>query len=215
MNRYLGRGILVGECNEGRFFVYFISGRSANSQNRIFQKTEDGVKILPFKPELVEDPSLIIYHPVRRSGENIVVTNGDQTDTVVEFLEKGSCFAKALHTRVYEPDAPNFTPRISAVLKNEGFDVSILKHENGTCSRFFFEYKFTKGVAKFITTYTGETLENGGLESFKGEPVTFDAHKNFDDVVAQIWASLNEKFRISLYAELVGQKFALINGNEK
>ena len=203
-NPYPGRGIVVGKDADGQPAVYYwIMGRSANSRNRIFSLTEDGIRTEAHKPELVEDPSLIIYHPVRTMGDSLVVTNGDQTDTIVE---KG-CFRCGLMTREFEPDAPNFTPRISAILKADGsFEVSILKHqESGRCLREFFCYEGADtGQGFFISTYVGD---GNPLPSFAGEPieVTMPAP---DDV----WAALNDDNKVSLYAN-VGGEVKLYNKN--
>ncbi len=184
LSGYKGRGIVVGECAEGAFFAYFISGRSGNSQNRIFVKDGADVKILPHRAELVEDPRLIIYHPVRRVAGGWVVTNGDQTDTVAGFLAgadgansnlagagaganadnagaeadfatQKKLFAAALQTREFEPDAPNFTPRISAICAGAGFAMSILKERGGACERLFWDYGWQRGRGRFICTYSG------------------------------------------------------------
>ena len=191
-NPYPGRGIAVGKgC-----VYYFIMGRSQNSRNRIFVKTEDGIRTEAHKPELVEDPSLIIYHPVRTMGDDLVVTNGDQTDTIVE---QGDFLAGCM-LREYEPDAPNYTPRISAVCHADGsFELSILKHEpSGRCLREFFCYEGAdEGCGYFLSTYDGD---GDPLPTFTGEPipVTLPAPD-------EVWAALNEDNKISLYANVGGE----------
>ena len=191
-NPYPGRGIVVGKgC-----VYYWIMGRSANSRNRIFSATEDGIKTEAFKPELVEDPSLIIYHPVRSMGDALVVTNGDQTDTIVEC---GS-FREGCMAREFEPDAPNFTPRISAIVNADGsFELSILKHQdNGRCLREFFAYEAAdEGVGYFISTYEGD---GDPLPSFSGEPREVE----LADADA-IWAALNDDNKVSMYANIDGE----------
>lgn len=196
-NPYPGRGIVVGrDC-----VYYWIMGRSANSRNRIFSITDDGIKTEAYKPELMEDPSLIIYHPVRAMGDALVVTNGDQTDTIVE---KG-CFRCGLMTRTYEPDAPNFTPRISAILNADGsFELSILKHQgSGRCLREFFAYEGAdEGVGYFISTYEGD---GDPLPSFSGEPIEVELA-----APEEIWAALNDDNKVSMYAK-VGGEITLFN----
>ena len=190
-NPYPGRGIVVGkDC-----VYYWIMGRSTNSRNRIFSLTEDGIQTEAFKPELVEDPSLIIYHPVRTRGDALVGTNGDQTDTIVE---KGS-FREGCMAREFEPDAPNFTPRISAIVNADGsFELSILKHqESGRCLREFFAYEGAdEGVGYFISTYVGD---GNPLPTFAGEPI--EVRLADPD---EVWAALNEDNKISLYTNVHG-----------
>lgn len=191
-NPYPGRGIVVGK---GRVY-YWIMGRSANSRNRIFVETEDGIRTEAHKPELVEDPSLIIYHPVRAMGDDLVVTNGDQTDTIVEAGD----FRDGCMTREFEPDAPNFTPRISSVLHADGsFELSILKHqENGRCLREFFCYEGAdEGVGYFISTYEAD---GDPLPTFVGEPR--EVRMPEPD---EVWAALNADNKISLYCNVAGQ----------
>ncbi|MBQ3282764.1 MAG: inosine monophosphate cyclohydrolase [Atopobiaceae bacterium] len=192
-NPYPGRGIVVGTgC-----VYYWIMGRSLNSRNRIFSLTEDGIQTEAHQPELVEDPSLIIYHPVRSMGDALVVTNGDQTDTIVET----GCFRRALKTREYEPDAPNFTPRISAILKADGsFELSILKRqdESGRCLREFFAYEGAEeGVGYFVSTYVGD---GNPLPSFVGEPI--EVKLAGPD---EVWAALNDDNKVSMYANVNGE----------
>ena len=196
-NPYPGRGIVVGADKAGAPVAYYwIMGRSANSRNRIFSLTDDGIKTEAHDPAAVEDPSLIIYHPVRMMGDILVVTNGDQTDTIVE---KG-CIHAGLVTREYEPDAPNYTPRISAILRPDGsFELSILKRqdESGRCLREFFAYEGCQpGVGYLITTYVGD---GNPLPSFAGEPVEVE----LADADA-VWAALNDDNKVSMYANVAG-----------
>ena len=191
-NPYPGRGIVVGrDC-----VYYWIMGRSANSRNRVFVQTDDGIRTEAHDPALLEDPSLIIYHPVRTMGDALVVTNGDQTDTIVEAGD----FRAGCMKREYEPDAPNFTPRISTCIQPDGtFEISILKHqENGRCLREFFCYEgCDEGVGYFISTYQGD---GNPLPTFAGEPV---------EVVLpapdELWAALNPDNKVSLYANVAGE----------
>ena len=196
-NPYPGRGIVVGRSAAGQITVfYWIMGRSFNSRNRIFSATDDGIRTEAHQPELVEDPSLIIYHPVRTMGTSLVVTNGDQTDTIVE---KG-CFFGGCKAREYEPDAPNFTPRISAIVNADGsFDISILKRQDasGRCLREFFSYEDAEpGVGYFISTYVGD---GNPLPSFAGEPIEVAMADP-----AEVWAALNDDNKVSMYANVNG-----------
>lgn len=185
-NSYPGRGIIVGNHR----VYYFIMGRSQNSRNRVFQLTEDGIQTVAYKPELLEDPSLIIYHPVRRLKNAIVVTNGDQTDTIVQLGD----FRKALETREFEPDSPNYTPRISAILFDDGrFEISILKRENNSCMRSFYSYEgCPDDVGYFISTYQSD---GSPLPSFHGEPIKV----KWPDV-EKLWSALNKDNKVSLYS---------------
>lgn len=203
-NEYAGRGIVIGKSADGKkaVFAYFIMGRSANSRNRVFNKTDDGIIIYPHKPELVEDPSLIIYSPVRKVAGKTVVTNGDQTDTVVDFIADGKTFEQALRTRCFEPDAPNLTPRISGILEfDDGFTykMSILKSgdEVGTkCFRYTFEYDAIDGLGHFIHTYE---CNGNPIPTFRGEPERVVISDDIDAFTSEIWNSLNEENKISLY----------------
>ena len=196
-NSYPGRGIVVGK---GRVY-YWIMGRSANSRNRVFTLTDDGIQTEAHDPSKLEDPSLIIYHPVRKTGSDLVVTNGDQTDTIVEKGWIDGCMA-----REYEPDAPNFTPRISAIIHEDGsFALSILKHNAGTCQRNFFNYESCEeGVGYFISTYEGD---GNPLPTFAGEP-----RKVAMPSADEVWSALNADNKVSLYANVDG-KVAIYNKN--
>ncbi len=189
-NPYPGRGICIGRDR----VYYFIMGRSENSRNRIFAETEDGIRTEAFDPGRMSDPSLIIYHPVRIVPSGIIVTNGDQTDTIRDMGD----FRAALMTRRYEPDAPNFTPRISGMLYRDGHaELSILKHRNGTCVREFFCYEsIPEGIGYIISTYTGD---GNPLPSFCGEPVEVDQPEP-----ETVWAALNAANRVSLYTYISG-----------
>lgn len=197
-NPYPGRGIVVGRNAGGEMSVYYwIMGRSANSRNRVFTATEDGIKTEAHDPSAVEDPSLIIYHPVRMMGDILVVTNGDQTDTIVE---KG-CIHEALVTREYEPDAPNYTPRISSIIRpDDSFEISILKRqdESGRCLREFFAYEGCEpGCGYFISTYEGD---GDPLPSFSGEPLVVSM-----PAADEVWAALNDDNKVSMYANVAGE----------
>nr|WP_302634770.1 IMP cyclohydrolase [uncultured Dysosmobacter sp.] len=189
-NPYPGRGILVGK---GRVY-YFIMGRSANSRNRVFVKTEDGIRTEAYDPALLTDPSLIIYHPVRRMGDALVVTNGDQTDTICQYGD----FRKGLMTRKYEPDEPNWTPRISALINGDGsFELSILKHNHGRCLREFFCYEgCDEQTGYFISTYQGD---GSPLPTFAGEPLEVTVPKP-----EEVWTALNADNKVSLYTNVNG-----------
>ena len=190
-NSYPGRGIVVGKDK----VYYFIMGRSVNSRNRIFTLTEDGIQTEAHDASKMEDPSLIIYHPVRKTDFGLIVTNGNQTDTIAEAGD----FRKALMTREFEPDAPNFTPRISAVLyPDESFEISILKEKDGKCLREFFCYEDCKeGKGYFISTYDGD---GNPLPSFSGEPIEVDVPDS-----DAVWQALNNDNKVSLYAYNKGE----------
>jgi len=203
-NAYPGRGIVLGRTPDGSKAViaYFIMGRSENSRNRIFEVTEDGIRTKAFDESKMTDPSLIIYHPVRVVGDNTVVTNGDQTDTVRDGLLAGQIFAQTLSTRTLEPDEPNYTPRISGiVLKDGSYALSILKSADGDPSsvrRQFFAYVDPlAGQGHFIHTYRGD---GNPLPSFEGEPeqvaITCGSAREFADL---LWANLNEDNKVSLF----------------
>ena len=204
-NPYPGRGIILGKTPDGKHavFAYFIMGRSENSRNRIFTEFPDGsIRTEPYDLSKVEDPSLIIYAPVRRIGKHVVVTNGDQTDTVVEGLEKGLSFSEALESREFEPDAPNLTPRISGILNFENgaltYDMSILKSadpEGSACNRFTYRYASLPGVGHFIHTYM---CDGNPLPTFSGEPERTAIVNDIDTFANEIWESLNEQNKISL-----------------
>lgn len=209
-NSYPGRGIMVGLTPDGKkaVSVYFIMGRSENSRNRIFSKTDDGIKTEAFEPEKLSDPSLVIYNPVREHGKSVIVTNGDQTDTIFDFLENGGTFEEALRTRKFEPDPPIFTPRISAILsfnKHFEYKISILKSEGEgqSCLRYFYEYNQPlKGLGHFIHTYKGD---GNPVPSFEGEPVAVEIPEvnNLEGFANCIFNSLNEDNKISLFVTLV------------
>lgn len=230
-NSYPGRGIIVGMTENGKAAIgYFISGRSANSRNRVFEIDEKGdVFTKPFDESKVEDPRLIIYRAVAHMNNALIVTNGDQTDTVAAFMERGDSARDGLMTREFEPDAPNYTPRISAVLgfvnsgaEREGFgyEMSILKSadsEGSACNRFFFDYTALPGKGHFIHTYEGD---GNPLPTFCGEPRQFKICEDIGDMTAEIWNSLDKDNRISLYVEYIDLKTMksetrLINKNEK
>ena len=203
-NAYPGRGIVLGRTADNQYAVaaYFIMGRSENSRNRVFTETEDGIRTEAYDPSKMVDPSLIIYHPVRKVGDDLVVTNGDQTDTIRDFLVEGKTFGQSLHTREFEPDGPNYTPRISGIIAPDGsFKLSILKSADGDpscCHRFFYTYdKPLAGEARFIHTYMGD---GNPLPSFEGEPkrVVLDA-PNAEALADQIWNALNPDNKVSLF----------------
>ena len=197
-NPYPGRGIAVGHHR----VYYFIMGRSENSRNRVFVPTEDGIRTEAHDPAKLSDPSLIIYHPVRVMGDSLIVTNGDQTDTIRDM----GCFRKALMTREYEPDEPNYTPRISALCRADGsFELSILKRQDGRCLREFFSYEgCDEGMGYFISTYQGP---GDPLPSFAGEPIPVSMPEP-----EAVWAALNGENKVSLYAN-VGGKVTIFNKN--
>ena len=208
-NPYPGRGIILGRTadNKKAAVAYFIMGRSENSRNRVFEETADGIRTRAFDESKMTDPSLIIYHPVRLLPNGLlVVTNGDQTDTIAEHIAQGHCYRHALNTRKFEPDGPNWTPRISGVMKPDGsYNLSILKSQDGDpacCCRYFFEYDHPLcGVGHLIHTYQDNSEP---LPSFEGEPrrVTISA-QSAQSWAEDIWASLNEENKVSLFVQLI------------
>ncbi len=206
-NSYPGRGIILGKTADGKKSVvaYFIMGRSVNSRNRVFEKTNDGIRTRAFDESKMTDPSLIIYHPVREIGRGLIVTNGDQTDTIWDFLSRGLPFDQALRTREFEPDAPNFTPRISGLLASDGsYKMSILKSANAegsACSRYIFEYAGESGFAHFIHTYK---CDGDPIPSFEGEPKKLNLPENcdIDSISEQIWNEIDEENKVSLYVRI-------------
>ena len=201
-NTYPGRGIVLGMLPDGKtsMAAYFIMGRSVNSRNRVFMEEPDGIRTEAFDPSKLSDPSLIIYHPVRQLGRSLIVTNGDQTDTIRDFMERGETLEQALRTREFEPDGPNWTPRISGLVQSDGsYKLSILKSadpEGSACTRHFFEYPALKGVGHFLHTY--ET--NGDpIPTFFGEPERVALDGDIDTFTAAVWENLNEDNKISLF----------------
>lgn len=207
---YPGRGIVIGKTPDGKkaAIAYFIMGRSENSRNRIFVKDGEGIRTEAFDPSKLEDPSLIIYAPVRVLGNKTIVTNGDQTDTIYDLMDKQYTFEQALRTREFEPDAPNYTPRISGVLHfdNGSFNyaMSILKSNNGNpkaCNRYTFAYENpVAGEAHFIHTYMGD---GNPLPSFEGEPTLVDVPDNMEDFADLVWNNLNNDNKVSLFARYI------------
>ena len=211
-NTYPGRGIVLGMDDRGEHavIVYFIMGRSENSRNRVFVEKDGGIITRAFDESRMVDPSLIIYAPVRLFGDSVVVTNGDQTDTVVEYLRKGFTFEAALRTRCFEPDAPNYTPRISGmVTRGNGkltYRLSILKSDAGdpeAPQRFFYEYTPRAGVGHFIHTYR---CDGNPIPSFEGEPEKVALSGDIDTLTENVWNSLNPDNKVSLFVRYVNVK---------
>lgn len=207
-NSYPGRGIVLGKSADGKsaVFAYFIMGRSENSRNRVFVEKDDELVIYPFDESKVSDPSLIIYSPVRRVWNKWIVTNGDQTDTVVDGLLAGQSFAISLEKREFEPDAPNFTPRISGIIDlDEGFfyKLSILKsadEKGSACNRYCFRYEPLDGVGHFIHTYN---CDGNPIPTFTGEPERVAVPADIDEFANGIWSGLNADNKISLYVSYI------------
>ena len=203
-NEYAGRGIVIGTSPDKKNAVcaYFIMGRSENSRNRVFVKTGETLKTEPFDVSKVSDPSLIIYNAVRKTENSLIVTNGDQTDTVYNLMSGGKSFKESLETREFEPDAPNFTPRISGILYFENgfnYEMSILKSidENGSeCCRYTYSYPSVAGLGHFIHTYN---CNGDPLPTFTGEPHRISIKNNIEEFANEIWESLNADNKISLY----------------
>ncbi len=205
---YPGRGIVIGKSEDGKsaVFAYFIMGRSVNSRNRVFVERDGAIYTEPHDFSKVSDPSLIIYSAVRAIGENVIVTNGDQTDTIYDAISNGGDMRDALRTREFEPDAPNLTPRISGVLNFDGnfsYEMSILKSadaEGTGCNRFFYEYTPMSGVGHFIHTYVDD---GNPLPTFQGEPERVAIPSDIDEFAKSIWENLNEENKISLYVRYI------------
>ena len=209
-NAYPGRGIVIGRSGDGKYAVtaYFIMGRSENSRNRVFVEDGEGIRTQAFDPSKLSDPSLIIYAPVRVLGKTTIVTNGDQTDTVYELMAEGLTFEEALRTREFEPDAPNYTPRISGIMNiKDGeydFAMSILKSLDGDadyCVRNTFSYPgCPAGEGRFIHTYV---TDGNPLPSFEGEPEKVDITGDIDEFADAVWNSLNDDNKVSLFVRYI------------
>ena len=209
-NAYPGRGIVLGKTPDGKKAVvaYFIMGRSSNSRNRVFVEDGEGIRTQAFDPSKMEDPSLIIYAPVRVLGNKTIVTNGDQTDTIYEGMDKQMTFEQSLRSREFEPDGPNYTPRISGIMHIENghynYAMSILKSNNGdpeSCCRFTFAYENpAAGEGRFIHTY----MHDGDpLPSFEGEPKPVEISGDIDAFTKEVWESLNEENKVSLFVRFI------------
>ena len=209
-NTYPGRGILLGMTPDGEKSVaaYFIMGRSVNSRNRVFVEEPDGIRTEAHDPSLMKDPHLIIYHPVRQAGCGLIVTNGDQTDTIWEFLARGESWEAALRTRCFEDDGPNWTPRISGLLAADGsYKMSILKSadpEGTACSRYFYEYPAIPGLGHFLHTYICDG--NPVIPTFCGEPERAAIPQNIDELTEMLWENLNNDNKISLFVRYTDLK---------
>lgn len=209
-NSYPGRGIILGRTPDGKKAVaaYFIMGRSENSRNRIFAEDGEGIRTQAFDPSKLTDPSLIIYAPVRVLGNKTIVTNGDQTDTIYEGMDRQLTFEQSLRNREFEPDGPNYTPRISGIMHIENgtynYAMSILKSNNGdpsACNRYTFAYTNpANGEAHFIHTYMGD---GNPLPSFEGEPKLVDVVDDIDVYTQLLWTSLNEDNKVSLFVRYI------------
>ena len=218
MNTYPGRGIVIGRSADGKYAVtaYFIMGRSTNSRNRVFVEDGDGIRTKAFDESKLEDPSLIIYAPVRVLGNTTIVTNGDQTDTIYDGLKAGLTFEQSLRSREFEPDAPNYTPRISGIMDIENgkftYALSILKPDNGNpeeCNRFTFTYDNPlAGEGHFIHTY----MKDGSpLPSFEGEPKFVAIEGDIETFSKKLWESLNLDNKVSLFVRYID----IATGNTK
>ena len=202
-NTYPGRGIVLGVSPDGKTAIsaYFIMGRSVNSRNRVFVQEPDGIRTEAHDPSLMKDPHLIIYHPVREVGRGLIVTNGDQTDTIWEFLARGESWEAALRTRMFEDDGPNWTPRISGLQAADGsYKMSILKAADpagNACSRFFWEYPAEPGLGHFLHTYVCDG--NPVIPTFQGEPERVAMDGDIDGFTDMLWNNLNEANKISLF----------------
>ena len=224
-NPYVGRGIVIGKTADSKnaAIAYFIMGRSENSRNRVFVENGDEVIIHPFDASKVEDPSLIIYSPIRKIGDKLIVTNGDQTDTIYDFIKEGKTFEEALDTREFEPDAPNLTPRISGIVDFSGdklkYKMSILKSadsEGTECNRYTFSYNAIAGTGHFIHTYV---TDGNPIPTFMGEPERVSIPNDIDEFTNDIWNNLDSNNKISIYVRFVSLEDGtvqnrMINGNK-
>ncbi|MDE7425586.1 MAG: IMP cyclohydrolase [Lachnospiraceae bacterium] len=209
-NAYPGRGIVIGKSKNGKYAVtaYFIMGRSENSRNRVFVEDGEGIRTQAFDPSKLSDPSLIIYAPVRVLGNKTIVTNGDQTDTIYDLMDKQQTFEQALRTREFEPDAPNYTPRISGIMHvgngEYNYAMSILKSNNGNpdaCNRYTFAYNNpVNGEGHFIHTYQ---CDGNPLPSFEGEPKLVEIPNDMESFTNMLWESLNEDNKVSLFVRYI------------
>ena len=207
---YPGRGIIIGKTPDGTkaAIAYFIMGRSENSRYRVFVEDGEGIRTQAFDPSKLEDPSLIIYAPVRVLGNKTIVTNGDQTDTIYDLMDKGLTFEQSLRTREFEPDAPNYTPRISGILHFEdnafNYEMSILKSNNGNpaqCNRYTFAYSNPiAGEAHFIHTYMGD---GNPLPSYEGEPTLVEVPNDMEEFANTVWNNLDEDNKVSLFIRYI------------
>ena len=213
-NTYPGRGIVLGVTPDGNTSVaaYFIMGRSVNSRNRVFRLEQDGIRTEAHNPALMKDPHLIIYHPVRQLGKGLIVTNGDQTDTIWEFAARGESWEAALRTRMFEDDGPNWTPRISGFQAGDGsYKMSILKAadpDGNACARFFWEYPAEAGLGHFLHTYVCDG--NPVIPTFQGEPERVSIPADIDDFTNELWTNLDGNNKISLfvrYTDIESGKF--------
>ena len=216
-NRYPGRGIVLGLTPDGKEAVaaYFIMGRSVNSRNRVFVREPDGIRTEAHDPSLMKDPHLIIYHPVREVGQGLIVTNGDQTDTIYELMDKQMTFEQSLRTREFEDDKPNYTPRISGIIHLENgamnYAMSILKSADGdgsSCRRYTYAYSNPMaGKGSFIHTYAGDEIEQDGvrrLPSFEGEPKNvIIPDMDIDKLTDYLWSNLNKDNKVSLFVRYI------------
>lgn len=223
-NPYVGRGIVIGKSADEKNAViaYFIMGRSENSRNRMFVENGEEVIIHPFDESKVEDPSLIIYSPIRKIGDYLIVTNGDQTDTIYDFIKDGKTFEEALETREFEPDAPNLTPRISGIVDFSTdklkYKMSILKSadaEGSECNRYTFSYNALPGTGHFIHTYV---TDGNPIPTFMGEPERVNIPNDIDEFTNDIWNNLDSKNKISIYVRYISLEDGkienrMINGN--
>ena len=225
-NSYPGRGIIIGKSADGKHAItaYFIMGRSENSRNRVFVEDGEGIRTQAFDPSKLTDPSLIIYAPVRVLGNKTIVTNGDQTDTIYELMDKQQTFEQALRTREFEPDGPNYTPRISGIMHVENgeynYAMSILKSNNGNpdaCNRYTFAYSNpVNGEGHFIHTYM---CDGNPLPSFEGEPKLVEMSDDMEAFTNMLWESLNEDNKVSLFVRYIDiatgeTKSTIVNKNK-
>lgn len=211
-NSYPGRGIIAGLHDDEPVIAYFIMGRSANSRNRIFSEKDGILSTEPFDVSKVADPSLIIYNAVREYNAEIIVTNGNQTDTIYQYLSRGKSFREALDTREYEPDRPNYTPRISALVNATELQMSVLKKQNEECLRLYYCYPQKNSIAYFISTYDHD---GNPMPSFSSDPLKFEINEDIETFTQKLWNSLDPENKISLYVRYGSNKIICNKNKEK
>ena len=210
-NKYPGRGIIAGEHAGKTVIAYFIMGRSVNSRNRSFVKKNDIIYTKAFDESKVADLSLIIYNAIREFEDKTIVTNGDQTDTVYECLSRGKSFKDALDTREYEPDSPNYTPRISALIDQNGYDIAILRRNGGNCERDYYHYARANNRGHFISTYV---CDGNPLPAFEGDPIEVSLDLPFKEFAERLWKSLDPDNKVSLYVRFADRE-VIFNRNQE
>jgi IMP cyclohydrolase len=212
-NPYPGRGIILGGAASGLVAAYFLTGRSENSRNRIFIYKDGVLKTVPIDESKVSNPELIIYNALKTYKNKTIITNGSQTDAIFDYLSRGKTFEEALAAQTYEPDAPNFTPRISGIADENGYALSVIKKDSAGVNRNFFYYQNIPGAGRLIHTYQGD---GNPLPSFEGEPRPVKIPPDINEFAETLWESLNAENKICLFVKYAGEgKTAMMNGRKK